>query len=508
MTVDPTATRPGAFRRRLLHNTAATAAANGWTMVLAVASVPFLLRGLGIEAFGVWALLQTFSAVTGWLSLADLGVGLAATRHIADHASRQDTDARDAGIGTALLLCSAIGAFFAVLVLALGPGTFLAAFNVPDALRDATRIAVMVFAGQVLFELIAGGAGACLDGIQRVDLSRLADAGRRTLVVGAAATTAVLGGGLQGVAIAATSSTAVGAAFALLLLRNRVHHVAPRWNRSVARELMQYGRSVLSLNVTGVLHRTMDRLVVGVMLGPTAVALVEIATQIQNGVAAVLGAASYTVASGAAWIHGLGARERLHDLVVRASKYACIVTLPLCALVSTLAAPIIATWLGTGYGEAADLVRLALLYLAVQAPLAAGTNVLVGTGHAGRIVRPAVAAVITNLIASVVLVHQFGVAGSFVATIVSSLVLAPLLIRLLATDLGVKPRDLFRGSVVPALPPAAGAAIGGLVVLTPWPPAVQLAIGLLVGFAIAGLLVTRVSLHGEERRELVRAFSR
>ena len=41
----------------------------------------------------------------------------------------------------------------------------------------------------------------------------------------------------------------------------------------------------------------MDRLVVGVVIGPTAVALVEIANQVQNGVGAALSASSYTVTS-------------------------------------------------------------------------------------------------------------------------------------------------------------------------------------------------------------------
>src|SRR5437762_9903542 len=122
---------PGAFRRRLLHNTAASGAANAWTMVLAIASLPLLLRGLGTTAFGVWAVLQTFSAVAGWLSLADLGVGLAATRHIADHASRgEDTD-RDVGIGTTLVLCAAIGAMLAITLVVVGPRVFPGLFNVP-----------------------------------------------------------------------------------------------------------------------------------------------------------------------------------------------------------------------------------------------------------------------------------------------------------------------------------------------------------------------------------------
>ncbi len=115
----------------------------------------------------------------------------------------------------------------------------------------------------------------------------------------------------------------------------------------------------------------------------------------------------------------------------------------------------------------------------------------------------------TNLVASVVLVRQFGVAGAFVATLVSSIVLVPLLARLLATDLGVRPGDLLRESVLPALPPAAGAAaIGGLALLTPWPPAIQLAIGGIGGLVAAGLLASWLSLRGDERRELIRAFTR
>src|SRR5438034_393898 len=120
MTADESLPPPGAFRRRLLHNTAATAAANGWTMLLAIASLPLLP----------------------------------------------------------------------------------AAFDVPHELRSAVRFAAGVFAIQVFFELVASGAGACLDGLQRIDLSRLADAGRRTVVAAATAITALQGGGLQGVAVA------------------------------------------------------------------------------------------------------------------------------------------------------------------------------------------------------------------------------------------------------------------------------------------------------------------
>ena len=509
MTADDDRPPPGPFRRRLLRNTAATAVANGWTMVLAVASLPFLLHGLGATAFGVWALLQTLSAVTGWLSLGDLGVGLAATRNIADRASRDEADERDVTIGTTIALCAGMGIGFAALLVAIGPRLLPSLFNVPSELESSARFAFVVFGAQVFFELVGAAAGVSLDGLQRIDLSRLADAGRRTAVAVATSITAMAGGGLQGVALASMVATVLATLLALALVRGEVGHLPLQARSLTAGELLRYGRSVWALAVTGVIHRTMDRLVVGVVIGPTAVALVEIANQVQNGVGAILGASSYTVTSGAAWIQGRGDKHRLRDLVLRGTKYACLVTLPLCAVLAVLADPLLDAWLGASFRGAGDLVRLALLYVATQTPLAAASNLLVGIGNAGRIVRPAWFAVVTNLVASVVLVEQFGVAGAFVATIISSLVLGPLLLRIVDIDLGIRPRELLAAALVPAaLPAAAAAAVAGLVLLTPWSPLAVATVGGVGGVVVAGLIITRITLRADERQELVRAFSR
>ena len=91
------------------------------------------------------------------------------------------------------------------------------------------------------------------------------------------------------------------------------------------------------LTGTGVLHRTMDRTIVGIILGPSAVALVEVATQIQNGVSAAMSASSFSVISSSAFVRGSGDQHRLRELLVRATRYTCLATLPLSALVALLA---------------------------------------------------------------------------------------------------------------------------------------------------------------------------
>ena len=172
---------------------------------------------------------------------------------------------------------------------------------------------------------------------------------------------------------------------------------------------------------------------------------------------------------------------------------------------SVLARPLVDVWLGARYASAAGLIALALVYVATQAPLANGSNLLLGIGKAESVLRPAALAVVVNLGATIVLVHLYGVAGAFLGTIVSSVVLSPLLLRacLQATSVGL---GRFATASLPlaVLPVAAtaGAAVFRLSGLRPLPT-------LLLGAALGGLaclgVMMRWSLDGHERAELIRA---
>src|SRR5437588_12344192 len=107
------------FRRRVLLNTVSTGAANLWAIVVALATLPLLLHGLGAQAFGTWVLLQTFSAITGWFSLVALGVGPATARAAAERAPPADEHGARTTSATSRGLLPAFGAgLAAALVLA------------------------------------------------------------------------------------------------------------------------------------------------------------------------------------------------------------------------------------------------------------------------------------------------------------------------------------------------------------------------------------------------------
>lgn len=451
------------LRRRVLVNTAATGLGNGWAMVVAFVQLPILLGGLGPAAFGTWVLLLTFSATTGWVALADLGLSVSTTRSVAERLAVDDRRGMSVAATSGLALLVSSGVACAVLLATVGRRVLPVVFDTPPGLQDDLQFAIVAFSVQIVADLATGACTSGLEGLQRVDLSRSVDAARRTAVALATCTVALAGGGLRGVALASMVASILGALVAVVVLR---WQLPARWHRpqvAAARELLRYGRSIAVLRPYSAITRTMDRLLVGIIVGPSAVALVEIATQIQNGVEAVLSASSYAVTPSASWLHARDDRGTLRDLLVTGTRYSMLATLPLAVGGAVLAGPFVHLWVGSEYAAAATMAALGLGYIAVSAPVQVGSNLLLGTGRAGPVVRAAGLAVAVNLVASIVLVRLIGPNGAFIGSILGALALAVPLARGFLTVVDTTWAEFRDAALRPALLPSAAL---GLVALT------------------------------------------
>ena len=492
------------FRRRVLLNTVSTGAANLWAIVVALATLPLLLHGLGAQAFGTWVLLQTFSAITGWFSLVDLGVGTATARAVAERASLGDEHGVRTTSATSMGLFLAFGVVCAAGLVLAGERWFPSLFHTPAALRSDLRFAIGLFSLQLVLDLLTEGAESCLEGLQRIDFSRAVDALRRTLVAGATALVALEGGGLRGVAAASLVTSAIGTVVALGLLVRIVPAGRFVPNRKEARALMAYGRAVAVLRPLGVIQRTMDRLIVGSVIGPSAVALVEIATQIQNGADAVLSATTYTVVPGAAWLRARGDATSLRELLETGTKYSLLVTFPVVALAAVLAGPLVRLWVGAGYHrDAPALAVVALLYIAATAPLQVGSSLLLGVGKARAVLRAAAVAVVVNLVASLVLVHVVGVVGVFQGTLIGTAFLIPPLGRSILREAGTTLRQFVRQALVPAVVPTLVLlVVAGAAVVAPLGNVLTVVLGGGVGVLAYAVAASRLSMRSGELAEL------
>jgi len=245
------------------------------------------------------------------------------------------------------------------------------------------------------------------------------------------------------------------------------------------------------------------------VLGPYAVTLIEIATQIQNGALAVLTAASYVATPASSWVHARDEPGLLRELVVRGTRYSLLLAYPVTVAAAILAPDIVHVWVGPAYAAAAGLTVLALLDLILSGPIQVGSNVLIGIGRAPDVLKAAAGAVAINLVASVALAHVIGVAGVFVGTVLGLCLLVPWLGLATCRQVAVSPTAFLRATVVPSLLACVPmAAVLGVLELAPLRSLPTLVLGAALGgatyLATAWWLVMSASERHELRANLAR----
>jgi O-antigen/teichoic acid export membrane protein len=253
----------------------------------------------------------------------------------------------------------------------------------------------------------------------------------------------------------------------------------------------------------------MDRFIVGIVVGPAAVSLVEIAAQVQAGADAVLSASAYAVAPSAAWLSARGDRRNLADLMTTGTRYVLLATLPVVALSAVLAGPAIRLWVGASYAEAAGLASIGVVTIGVLATVHVGSNLLLGIGRATDVLRAVVVAIVVNLVGSLVLVHAVGTVGPLQATLISTLITVPLIGSSALRAVHQPPGAFLRLAVLPAvIPSLIGAGVAGVVLLAPLGDLQTVLAGGVGGIAAITAATLRWGISPDELRGLFSAVSR
>jgi len=499
------------FRRRVLRNAVAGLAANVWAIVVALVTLPLMVHGLGLANFGRWVLLQTMSASTGWLSVLDGGLAVAGTRLVATRAATATDDGMGSGsaVGTTMASFLGLGAVGAGISLGAAWPILRLLGRIPTGVAAAAHAAALLLAIQVAGEFVEQGAEACLEGLQRLDLSRGVDALRRAAFAGATAAAALSSGSLRTVETAAVAASALGAVLGVgALVAQRPTGLSVL--ASDLREMLAYAAIVGLLRPIAALYRLMDRVIVGAVLGPVAVSAVEVATQLQNGSDAVVSGTTAALVPSSAWVDARGNRQRLTETLLSGTRYALVLSWPLAAGVAMLATPGIHLWTGARLAStAADPARVAMAASALAAIAQVAGNILLGAGRGAVILRATVVGVVVDLGASVALVYPLGVAGVFWGTLAAVAVTTPWITiaacRLCDTDL----RRFLAEAVVPAvIPVLAELAVLGVVDSLGLRPVPTVAIGVPLGAAVVVVATLRWALPARELAGLWRAMRR
>jgi O-antigen/teichoic acid export membrane protein len=418
-----------------------------WFLVLPLATSPYIVRHLGVDAFGV---LSLASAIIGYLAVLDLGMGTATIKYIADAYVAEDFRAVSKVIGTSIIIYSGLGLLGTLGILATANLIVTRLLHVPANLVSITLIVFYVSSLGFLVNMPLTVFNSIPNALQRFDILV-----KQNLVLGTVAVLGQvvllgLGYSLKALVVFNVATSAVGICIFVLVARRLLPGVSfrPVFDGPTAKQIMRFSALKVFSVVSGQIVFQLDKVLIAAFLPLASVSYYVVPLSLAQKIISVI--PNITTAVFPAVSEFKADKERLKDLYVRVAKGVLMAVLPITVVLIMFAEKILAFWMGA---EFALRGTATLRYLAIAfflASFAAVPGVFVeGLGKPGIPAFFAAISAVLNLGFALLFIPRWGIAGPALALIANSLITVPLFIdRVNRKVLGVRNTAFLRGGFV------------------------------------------------------------
>ncbi len=468
--------------------------------IVGILLVPFVLRHLGAEAYGLWIVA---SSLAGLIALFDLGLGWSVMREVAGGARDLDeaTVRLVAATNSATVALASVGS----VVVVLSGLALTGSLHLSGSLRAAAPlvfglVAVGFIGDQILYYLTE-----ILQGLRRFDVVNSLSVA--SSLIRAAGIVIVLGAGGAVISLAACqlAVTATIVAVAAIAIRQVAPSLAlrPRLFR------LSWIRNHVLFSVTSQLAHALSSmtwsvpsLLIGTILGSQAIVPYHIAQRFPLAAAEVGSSVGDVIMPAASHLGRANGARTAGELLEAGTRWILVLELPLCIVLWIITPALLNAWLGTTPWATATLMRVILMAVLADSLGAAAGNVLWGMGAVRTVLVVRSAAGLGMLTLAIAALPRIGVLGAAGALFTAITAGSLALIAAASRECAISPARLMRSASSGLLMPAA--ACGGFALV-----AVQLA-GLerwaaviVVAIASAAIYFTlfyRFGARNEERR--------
>lgn len=330
----------------------------GWGLLLALFSTPYVVHRLGVDRYGIYALL---SVLLAYLAFSELGLGRAVERHGAVALGNREPERLRAYFGTALSLQTAIAVLLGASLAVVGPFV-LGLFEVPQERLGEATLALRVIAVSFGINLLLGTVQAPLRAHR--DFATLGRIGLFSQTL----TTGLLVGAvyLQPTVVAMVTALAIASAVRLLLTLvvslRRLGGVTVAFGGSELRDLLRFGGSLSASSLLSPILGHAEKLLLGAFVGASALTYYMVPFRALSHFGLVSGALSRALFPRLSALHGQGRRGSMWRSNVRATHLLGWVLLPPFALLAIAGESLLGLWMGTDFADrAADLIPILVL---------------------------------------------------------------------------------------------------------------------------------------------------
>lgn len=491
------------IRRRVFRGAASNTLGQVAALLILFALTPVILDRVGVSGYGLWALVGSIAA---YGALLDLGIGSAIVKYTAEFRARADTASGTGLIATALRVYLVLGAIAVVCGVVLAP-IIPVLINIRPADRPTASLLVLMTGLNVGISIASAPATSVLLGLQRFDLYNVVSTGGT--VLWAIGTVLILqaGGGVVGM-VALNIPVTLAMRFVCIEFIRRTAPDLPFGyagaSRAVARRVLGYSWSIFASDISTLLQKKSDELVIGTFLSVAAVTPYSLARRLSEVAHVLTNQFVRVLLPLASELDAGEDRSRLIELYLVSTRLTVAIFASIGLGLVVLAGQVMLVWVGPGYDEAIPIVAIlttASLLLTSQWP--AG-SILQGMARFQPVAVTSVVSGLVNLALSIILVGRLGIVGvawgTFVPTAVETI---GFVLPYTMWVLRVSPWRALRETWLPALAPAVPAGLVLLLLREVVAPQSLIAVGLTGACGTATYAIAYLALPATSIERLV-----
>lgn len=418
----------------LIRNTFLNLCGYGIPLIVAVFTIPVIIKGLGTDRFGILTLAWV---LIGYLGLFDMGLGRALTQLVAEKLGSNQTSDIPSLIWTGICVMGMIGMAVSALACVILPWVARDLLKISPLLAKETETAFFLVALFVPIIITSVGFRGILDAYQRFDLTNSVriPLGLFTFI----APLLVLPFTVNLVALFLVLMA--GRLIAMLVQLTFCLRMLPdlrktfRFNPSIVGKLLRFGGWMTVTNIVSPLMMYLDRFFIGAMISLSAVAYYATPSEVITKLLLISGSLMGVLfpAFSSSFVNNQPQTVRLFS---RALQYIYLAMLPLLMVILALANEGLIFWLGQDFAlqsqQVLKLMAVAIFFMSLgQVPY----SLIQGAGRPDITAKLHLIELPLYLILLWLLIRSFGITGAAFAwmlrAMIDSSILYLLALRLL-----------------------------------------------------------------------------
>lgn len=400
--------------RLLARNALLNFVGQGVSLVVGIATIPFIVRGLGTERFG---LLSLAWVILGYFTVFDLGLGRATTRFTAEALGKGAEDRMPALVWTAVAAQVAVGLVGAGVLAAVTPLLVGQVLKIPSAMLKEAYATFYILALALPVILVSGSFMGVLEARQRFDLVNAVRVPSSALVFLLPVAGLALGLQLPGI-VALIILSKVGALVGFILANLWLTPGLGRLSTQLALlpRILSYGGwiSVSALVIPVCIY--LDRFLIGSLLGMNAVAYYTAPYELVTRLLIIPASVASVLFPSFSGLFASGDVERLNASVTRSVKYLMAAMVPPVIVSLVFAEEILWIWLGKDFAMGSAMVlRLLSVAVLLNAVGYVPVSLLQGIGRPDVVAKYHLAELPAYAGVALLLIAQLGIRGAALA---------------------------------------------------------------------------------------------